>query len=109
PARRVPRRGRGGRHHRGHRARPPRQQGGRAPGGRAGVTVASIAASALGFTAFGAVGQSLLLTWLFNNTRGSVLLGARTRDALLPPVRPCCCLGNCSPAVLRKWILPPNR
>ena len=36
--------------------------------------VVSIAVSVLVFTAVGAVGQSLLLTWLFNNTRGSVLL-----------------------------------
>jgi uncharacterized protein len=40
----------------------------------AGSGLASIAASVLVFTAFGMVGQSVLLTWLFNHTRASVLL-----------------------------------
>lgn len=39
----------------------------------AGRSVASIATSVLVFTAVQAVGQSVLLTWLFNHTRGSVL------------------------------------
>ena len=48
----------------------------------AGSGVASIAASVLVFTAVGAVGQSLLLTWLFNNTRGSVLLAVLAHASL---------------------------
>jgi uncharacterized protein len=48
----------------------------------AGSGLASIAASALVFTAVGAVGQSLLLTWLFNHTRGSVLLAVLAHASL---------------------------
>jgi len=48
----------------------------------AGKGVASIAASVLVFTAVGAVGQSLLLTWLFNHTRGSVLLAVLAHASL---------------------------
>lgn len=48
----------------------------------AGEGVASIAGSVLVFTAVGAVGQSLLLTWLFNNTGGSVLLAALAHASL---------------------------
>lgn len=47
-----------------------------------GPGVASIATSLLVFTAFGAVGQSLILTWLFNNTRGSVLLAVLAHASL---------------------------
>ena len=48
----------------------------------AGPDPASIAVTALMFTAVGAVGQSLLLTWLFNNTRGSVLLAVLAHGSL---------------------------
>ncbi len=48
----------------------------------AGPDVASIAVSVLVFTAVGAVGQSLLLTWLFNHTGGSVLLAALAHASL---------------------------
>ena len=48
----------------------------------AGDGVVSIAVSILVFTAVGAVGQSLLLTWLFNNTRGSVLLAVLAHASL---------------------------
>jgi len=48
----------------------------------AGSGVASIAASVLVFTAVGAVGQSLLLTWLFNHTHGSVLLAVLAHASL---------------------------
>ena len=34
------------------------------------------------FTAVGAVGQSVLLTWLFNHTRGSVLLAVLAHASL---------------------------
>lgn len=47
-----------------------------------GRGVASIASSVLVFTAIGAVGQSLLLTWLFNHTRGSVLLAVLAHASL---------------------------
>jgi len=47
-----------------------------------GPGVASIAATVLVFTAVGAVGQSLLLTWLFNRTRGSVLLAVLAHASL---------------------------
>jgi uncharacterized protein len=48
----------------------------------AGAGVASIAGSVLVFTAVGAVGQSLLLTWLFNHTGGSVLLAVLAHASL---------------------------
>jgi membrane protease YdiL (CAAX protease family) len=48
----------------------------------AGSGVVSIAASVLVFTAFGAVGQSLLLTWLFNHTGGSVLFAVLAHASL---------------------------
>ena len=48
----------------------------------AGTDVASIAASLLAFTAISAVGQSVLLTWLFNNTRGSILLAVLAHASL---------------------------
>lgn len=48
----------------------------------AGPGVASIATVLLVYTAFGAVGQSLILTWLFNNTRGSVLLAVLAHASL---------------------------
>ncbi|MDD9206656.1 CPBP family intramembrane metalloprotease [Georgenia sp. 10Sc9-8] len=48
----------------------------------AGAGVASIAVSVLVFTAVGAVGQSLLLTWLFNHTRGSVLIAVLAHASL---------------------------
>lgn len=48
----------------------------------AGPGVTSIVTSLLVFTAFGAVGQSLILTWLFNNTRGSVLLAMLAHASL---------------------------
>jgi len=47
-----------------------------------GSGVVSIAVSVLVFTAVGAVGQSLLLTWLFNNTGGSVLLAVLAHASL---------------------------
>lgn len=48
----------------------------------AGRGAASIAVSVLVFTAVGAVGQSLLLTWLFNHTRGSVLFAVLAHASL---------------------------
>lgn len=48
----------------------------------AGTGVASIAASVLAFTAVSAVGQSVLLTWQFNNTRGSILLAVLAHASL---------------------------
>ncbi len=48
----------------------------------AGAGVASIAASLLIFTAVDAVGQSLLLTWLFNHTRGSILFAVLAHASL---------------------------
>lgn len=48
----------------------------------AGAGVASIATSVLVFTAVGAVGQSVLLTWLFNHTDGSVLLAVLAHASL---------------------------
>ena len=48
----------------------------------AGTSVASIAATVLVFTAVGAVGQSLILTWLFNHTRGSVFLAVLAHASL---------------------------
>jgi membrane protease YdiL (CAAX protease family) len=48
----------------------------------AGAGAASIAGSFLVFTAVGAVGQSLLLTWLFNHTGGSVLLAVLAHASL---------------------------
>ena len=48
----------------------------------AGSGVASIAVSVLVFTLVGAVGQSLFLTWLFNHTRGSVLLAVLAHASL---------------------------
>lgn len=47
-----------------------------------GPGVASIVASVAVFTAVGAVGQSLLLTWLFNRTAGSVLLAVLAHASL---------------------------
>jgi len=44
--------------------------------------VAGIAAMLLVFTALGMVGQSVLLTWLFNHTRGSVLLAVLAHGSL---------------------------
>ncbi len=38
--------------------------------------------SVLVFTAVGTVGQSLLLTWLFNHTRGSVLIAVLAHASL---------------------------
>ncbi len=48
----------------------------------AGSGLASIAVSVLVFTAVGAVGQSLLLTWLFNHTRGSVFVAVLAHASL---------------------------
>ncbi len=48
----------------------------------AGSGVASIAVSVLAFTAIQAVGQSVLLTWLFNHTRGSVLFAVLAHASL---------------------------
>ena len=48
----------------------------------AGTGVASIAVSVLVFTAVGTVGQSLILAWLFNHTRGSVLLAVLAHASL---------------------------
>ena len=48
----------------------------------AGADVASIAGSVFVFTALGTVGQSLLLTWLFNHTGGSVLLAVLAHASL---------------------------
>lgn len=48
----------------------------------AGSGIASIAASVLVFTAIGTVGQSVLLTWLFNHTRQSVLLAVLAHASL---------------------------
>ncbi|MBK6872663.1 MAG: CPBP family intramembrane metalloprotease [Kineosporiaceae bacterium] len=48
----------------------------------AGAGVASIAGSVVVFTAAGTVGQSLLLTWLFNHTGGSVLLAVLAHASL---------------------------
>ncbi|MBB1516351.1 hypothetical protein H5398_10270 [Tessaracoccus sp. MC1679] len=42
----------------------------------------SVAASFLVFTGVGMVGQSLILTWLFNQTRGSVLLAVLAHASL---------------------------
>ncbi len=47
-----------------------------------GTGLASIAASMLVFTAVGTVGQSLLLTWLFNHTHGSALLAVLAHASL---------------------------
>jgi uncharacterized protein len=47
-----------------------------------GSGVASIAMSVLVFTAVGTVGQSLILTWLFNHTRGSVLIAVLAHASL---------------------------
>jgi len=47
-----------------------------------GTGVASVAMSALVFTAVDAVGQSLLLTWLFNHTRGSILFAVLAHASL---------------------------
>ena len=48
----------------------------------AGMDLASIAAAVLAFRAVQAVGQSVLLTWLFNHTRGSVLLAVLAHGSL---------------------------
>jgi len=48
----------------------------------AGADAASIAGSVVVFTALGTVGQSLLLTWLFNHTGGSVLLAVLAHASL---------------------------
>jgi hypothetical protein len=48
----------------------------------AGPGVVGIATSFLVFTAVGTVGQSLLLTWLFSHTRGSVLLAVLAHASL---------------------------
>lgn len=48
----------------------------------AGTGVTSIAISVLVFTAVDAVGQSLLLTWLFNHTRGSILFAVLAHASL---------------------------
>ncbi|WP_454083356.1 CPBP family glutamic-type intramembrane protease [Georgenia sp. Marseille-Q6866] len=48
----------------------------------AGTGVASVAATVLVFTAVGAVGQSLLLTWLFNHTGGSVFFAVLAHASL---------------------------
>src|SRR5690606_20365157 len=48
----------------------------------AGSGVASIAVSLLAFTCVQAVGQSVLLTWLFNHTRGSMLFAVLAHASL---------------------------
>lgn len=48
----------------------------------AGSDAASIALSLLVFAAVGSVGQSILLTWLFNHTRGSVLVAVLAHASL---------------------------
>ncbi len=47
-----------------------------------GTGAASVAVSALIFTAIDAVGQSLLLTWLFNHTHGSILFAVLAHASL---------------------------
>ncbi len=48
----------------------------------AGTGLASIAVALLAFTAVQAVGESVLLTWLFNHTRGSVLFAVLAHASL---------------------------